>query len=149
MLRPLYIVLLIVGLAAGTYATWSWHRISDEVLVEDRGWPRALPYPDYWLLALNDWFDARYPAPRGAVKLDGEVARVRATVLAALSISAGVAVCGGLPLTVPWLRRLCRTRGFEVVAGSRGGLYFGRNKGEKKIKVTRTNGIYLSHNSAP
>ena len=118
MLRPVYIVLLIFGLTATAYAAWSWHRISNEALMEDRNWPRASPYPDGWLLALNNWFDARYPASPRTIKLHSEIARVRLTVSIALLISASIALCGAVPLALFLMHRLRRTREFEVVQPS-------------------------------
>jgi hypothetical protein len=114
MLRPLFIVLLLVGSAATSYAGWACYRAGKAGVLE--GWRRPWPYPDPWLFALHEWFDARYPVRPGGVKLAGEVARVQLTVRIALSASIALMVCSALPLAWPWLRRLRRTRGFKVVA---------------------------------
>lgn len=110
MLRAICIAVVIVGSVATAYAAWSWYRISPSVLVHDDAWPRPSPFPDRSLLALNDWFDMRYPAP-GMIKIHGEIGRVRLTIAGALVVSVGLTTCAGIPLAWPWLRHL---RSFEV-----------------------------------
>jgi len=73
-------ILIIFGigfLLAGAYFGWALHRISSM----DDPWPGPWPYPDKGLLKLNDWFDVRFPAPRGCIKLEGEILKVRITML--------------------------------------------------------------------
>jgi hypothetical protein len=114
-------VLFLVGAMIASYAGWSLHRMSAEVMVDEgNNWPRTWPYPDGWLVALNDWYDARYPAPRGTVKLHGGIARVQLTLVVVLAGSVVVGLCGALPVAWPWIRRLKRGRGFEVVQSKAG-----------------------------
>ena len=116
MFRAFCIIVFIVSAIIASYAGWSLHRISAAVMVrEGNSWPRAWPYPDGWLLALNDWYDARYPAARGTVKLHGEIDRVQLTLLVVLAASATVGLCGALPVAWPWIRRSKGGHGFEVV----------------------------------
>lgn len=108
------ILVLLVSLSAGAYLAWAWHRISPGTLVDDAtAWPRAWPYPDLYLLALNDWYDARYPAAPGIMKMHGELMRVRMTVAGAFATAASVSVIASLVFAWPWIRRVKRGRGFE------------------------------------
>lgn len=117
MYRLLSILLLIVGTLCSAYLGWASYRMKDEVLMQDRSWPRPSPYPDNWLLSLNNWFDARHPGPPGTIKLHGEIARVRMAISYAFIVASSVALCGGLPLAWPWFRRArVKRRGFEVVS---------------------------------
>src|SRR5688572_21222905 len=121
MRRPLCIVLFLVGAMIASYAGWSLHRISAEVMIDEgNSWPRAWPYPDGWLVALNGWYDARHPAPSGKVNLHGEIARVQLTLVVVLTTSAVVGLCGALPCAWPWIRRLKRGRGFGVLQSKAG-----------------------------
>src|SRR5688572_20692056 len=123
MLRPLFVVLLLIRSAASAYAGWACHRASDTVLLRE-GWSRPWPWPDVWLFALHEWFDARYPVWPGGIKLAGEIARVQSAVRIALLTCITLTGSAALPLAWPWVRRLRRTRGFEVVAVG------GRTKGD-------------------
>jgi hypothetical protein len=66
------------------YFGWAWERVGHYVLVKDQKWPRPFPYPDQWLWALNNYFDAKYPARPGEIKLHAEIDRVRLVLLIAL-----------------------------------------------------------------
>jgi hypothetical protein len=112
--RRFYYILAITGLGGLLYFGWSYHRVSTKVMITDRSWPRQFPYPDRWLLALNNWYDARYPAPRGTIKLHGELGRVRLTTAGTCAVATLVFGLGAMPIAVPHLRRLRRGRGFEV-----------------------------------
>ncbi len=92
MRHHLALILVAVGAVGSLYAAWSLHRAGDEVLMQDMSWPRAFPYPDGWIADLNRWYDARYPAPPGSLKLHGEFLRVRLTIGVALAI--GVLLLG-------------------------------------------------------
>jgi hypothetical protein len=64
---------LVLGGLGTAYLGWALHRMGDRILVEDDAWPRAWPYPDGWLWALNGWYDARHPVRGDSVKLHGEI----------------------------------------------------------------------------
>jgi len=115
--RRICITLAVLGALGVIYFGWSWHRISGEVLVNDPDWPRAFPYPDPWLKALHDWYDARYPVPPGFLKLHGELRRVRLTVSAAVLLSGVVLAVGVAPLALSKRRcrpGLCRNCGYDL-----------------------------------
>ena len=99
MLRPLFVVLLLIGSAASAYAGWACHRASDTVLLRE-GWSRPWPWPDVWLFALHEWFDARYPVWPGGIKLAGEIARVQSAVRIALLMCITLTVSAALPLWI-------------------------------------------------
>jgi hypothetical protein len=50
-------------------------------------YPRPWPYPDRWLCALVDWFDARNPPEGDVIKIHGERPSVRVAVFFALALS--------------------------------------------------------------
>jgi hypothetical protein len=77
------IVTVVCALGAA-YLAWAQCRVSESVISDDMGWPRPAPYPDRWLVALNDWYDVRYPVKPGYLKIHGELPRVRLTVGVAL-----------------------------------------------------------------
>jgi hypothetical protein len=112
-------ILFTLGAVGLAYVAWSWHRASNDVLSADAAWPRPWPYPDAWLSSLNDWFDARHPAPRGTMKLHGELRRVRLTLLA-LFVVAGL-TCGLGAADVARYWRSCPhgRRGFRVLPEAR------------------------------
>lgn len=102
----LFLLLAIVGGLGTSYFSWSWHRVSNDVLInDDESWPRPPPYPDQWLWELNDWFDRRYPAPRGYFKLHGELERVRLTVFGCIALSLTILGIGLFPFARGYLRR--------------------------------------------
>jgi hypothetical protein len=108
-------ILLAISLFACTFGAWARYRISDNVIMYDHAFPRPAPYPDPLLLFLNNWFDARHPAPPGTIKLHGEIARIRATldILILLTLTIMVAI---LTLRLwPLFQRRWRSRGFEVL----------------------------------
>ena len=103
MRSSLYLTLIFFGLLGTIYSAWSWNRVSERVIVEDRRWPRSWPYPDEWISALEPWFDARNPVvAKDSIKLHGEFGRVR------FLIAAGLATC--LQVTVAALLTL-KSRG--------------------------------------
>ena len=104
MRRLLLIILAATGTLATLYFTWALYRVDVDVIVHDPAWPRPFPYPDPWLMHLNNIYDAMYPAP-GAIKLRGELHRVTRTVQAAAMASALIASAGILPLAWPLIRR--------------------------------------------
>lgn len=68
------ILAVIIGVAVFIYVSWAARRLGFDALT-DPEWPRPYPYPDCWLLALNDYCDAKYPVT-GRIKWHGELARV-------------------------------------------------------------------------
>ena len=110
---------VIVGGAALAYFTWAAHRIGGDALRE-RGWPRAFPYPDRWLLALNNYYDAKHPAAGGSIKMHGELGRVMRDVTWASWAGAAVCLAGLVALLLPVMLRCLRRgrRGFEVIVGA-------------------------------
>src|SRR5262245_59534603 len=73
-------ILFALGVAGSLYAAWALHRAGEPVLRREMNWPQPAPYPDGWIAALNGWYDARYPASPGSLKLHGERPRVRLTI---------------------------------------------------------------------
>src|SRR5262245_50468358 len=89
-------------LISATYLLWCLQRFSPPVFVRDKAFPRSWPYPDWLLLALNDYFVKMYPAPPGTIKLHGEIARVQALVIVATTAVTAI----GLALAAPEFWRL-------------------------------------------
>jgi hypothetical protein len=71
---------IVVGLFGSAYFCWALHRVSDNVLSVDPAWPRGWPYPNGWLFELSASFDVMNPVDGDALKLHGELARVRGFV---------------------------------------------------------------------
>ena len=108
MSRALLVILFFVGLLLVCYFRWTLHRMSGAVLTRDEQWPRALPYPDTWILELSNWYEKRYPVPPGLIRIHGELRRVRFTVLICLYSSMALCVGPALILAVRHVR--CRQR---------------------------------------
>lgn len=115
MLRLLAAILAAASLGAALYLAWALHRVSPEVLMTDRDWPRIFPYPDTWLMALENHFDAQHPAPPGTIKLSGELARVRFTLWTLAVGAALLFAVASLVCAMPVIRRHRhrRRRGFD------------------------------------
>ena len=92
-----FIALLALGGFGTCYFAWCWQRISSKVLMHDAHWPRPAPYPDNSLMELNDWFDRRYPAPPGTLKIHGELMRVRLTIIGCIAFSLALFAVGVYP----------------------------------------------------
>jgi hypothetical protein len=107
---------VIIGAALFVYFAWAAHRIGFDALTEP-GWPRTFPYPDTWLLALNDYYDAKYPVTGPYIKLHGELPRVMRDVTWASRTGAVVCIAGLAMLLLPTVlwRIRSRNRGFDVV----------------------------------
>jgi hypothetical protein len=102
----LAVILVIPALLGVIYFAWSLHRTSFSILIGDPQVPRPCPYPDHWLAALNDWYNARNPPLTDSLKLHGEWDRVRVTVALALASCLWVLVISIFRLGVPgWLPR--------------------------------------------
>jgi hypothetical protein len=95
-------VIAFIGLA---YVGWSLHRMSSGVIVMDSAWPRPFPYPDPWLDRFHQWLDARNPPPAGAMKMHGEVFKVRLTLWL---VQAGLAGLLALSLAPTLKQRKCQ-----------------------------------------
>ena len=110
MRNRLSMILVIPALLGVIYCAWSLHRASFSILIGDPQWPRPCPYPDQWLAALNDWYDARNPPSPDSLKLHGEWDRVRVTVALALASCFWVLVISIVRVGVPsWLPRKRRS----------------------------------------
>ena len=111
------ILAVIIGAAVFVYFSWAAHRIES---LNDPQWPRPSPYPDSWLLALNDYYDAKYPVTGPYVKLHGEFRRVTRDVTWASRGGATVCATGLLMLLLPSILSRLRShhRGFHVVVNS-------------------------------
>jgi hypothetical protein len=102
----LIMILMIFGLILG-YLVWSYKRAfyGEFLVIRPLGWP----YPDKPLMELNNWYDYKYPAGPGMMKLHSEQLRVMLT-LEILIGSVIAPVTWGLALLVPfrpeWLRIL-------------------------------------------
>ena len=105
MIRRRLLLASIPFLIAATYLTWCVHRFSAATFVHDKLFPRAWPYPDQFLLALNNYYDKMYPASDGYFKLHGEVARVQATFSAPAIILIAIYIALASPEVYRMLRR--------------------------------------------
>jgi hypothetical protein len=94
-MKKLSVVLIILGILGLLYFGWAQYRMGPSGML-DKKWPRPFPYPDTWLNALNNWYDARYPA-HGYIKLHGEIFRVRATLSVILLVCAAMVAVGVAP----------------------------------------------------
>jgi hypothetical protein len=121
------ILALIIGATVFVYFSWAAQRM-DAAFTEPQ-WPRPSPYPDRWLLALNDYYDAKYPVTGPYFKLHGEWSRVMRDVTYASR--AGVIVCaaGLLMLLLPTVLGCLRSRyrGFDVVGLNKGSRHGSRH----------------------
>lgn len=88
-----FIILTVLGIIGLIYFGWAQYRMGPAGML-DKNWPRPFPYPDPWLNALNDWYDARYPVPPGYIKIHGEIFRVRMTLWWILFVCAGIVSVG-------------------------------------------------------
>jgi hypothetical protein len=88
--RAVVSVLLALALVATLYLAWAHLRSRDFASGLDHG----LPYPDPGIIALERWFDARWPVSPGHIKLHGEFHTVAFTLGTMVLILAGMA--GGL-----------------------------------------------------
>lgn len=109
MRRHLAILFVVLGTGGTWYAAWALHRASDAVLVRDASWPRPVPDPDGWIAALNDWYDARYPAPPDTLKIHGELPRVRLTL--------GIVLAAGLSFLAAGVKMRAASRLREAKRG--------------------------------
>ena len=100
---------VIIGAAVFAYFAWAAHRIGFEAVME-KGWPRTFPYPDTWLLALNDYYDAKYPVPRNVIKMHGELPRVIRHVTCASRAGAALCCAGLAVLLLPAAMQRIRPR---------------------------------------
>jgi hypothetical protein len=114
------ILAVIIGITVFCYSTWAAHRIGPEAL-EEPEWPRPMPYPDRWLSALLDYYEAKYPVTGPYVKLHGEFPRVMRDVTLARRAGAVICVAGILMLLLPNALRRLRSpkRGFDIIVGPR------------------------------
>jgi hypothetical protein len=103
------ILAVTIGVAVFVDFAWAAHRIGFDA-VREPGWPRPFPYPDAWLLALNDYYDAKYPVTGPYMKLHGELPRVMRDVTCASLAGAAVCVAGLGMLLLPVVRRRIRSR---------------------------------------
>jgi hypothetical protein len=94
-------ILAIPALLGVIYCAWSLHRTSFSILTGDPQWPRPGPYPDQWLVELNDWYDNRNLPPSDSIKLHGEWDRVRVTVALVLASCLWVLVIRVVKVGIP------------------------------------------------
>ena len=90
------LALTLLGIMGLLYSYWTLARTEDVDFLMGRsrhGWP----WPDQGISDLNRWFDARYPAPRGSIKLHSEIPRVQ-MILHCLNIAlaSATSLCLGL-----------------------------------------------------
>ena len=71
------------------YLGWAFHRVDVIAFVSER---HSWPYPDDWLVRWERYLDAAHPAPPGAVKLEGEIDRVRFYLVVWIVVSASIAL---------------------------------------------------------
>jgi hypothetical protein len=118
--RIVGMIAVIVGGTVFVYFAWTAHRFSD---LWPTDWPQPFPYADRWLLALNDYYDAKYPVTGPYIKIHGEWPRVMRDVSYAMWAGGIICALGLALLLSPMVRRVVqsRKRGFEVVSRSNGG----------------------------
>jgi hypothetical protein len=118
--RILGMLAVIVGGTVCLYFALTMYRFSG---LWPTDWPQSFPYPDHWLLALNDYYDAKYPVTGPYIKLHGEWLRVMRDVSYAMWSGGIICALGLTMLFVPMMRRMVQSlkRGFEVVSRSDGG----------------------------
>jgi hypothetical protein len=84
--------LLAVAILASLYLVWAHRRATYDFVY---GLDHGFPYPDPAIIALLQWFDARYPASPGSLKMHGEFPRVSFVlgmlVLVFMSVTGGLA----------------------------------------------------------
>jgi hypothetical protein len=119
LLRVTGILAVIIGATVFVYFSWAAHRMES---FNDPRWPRPSPYPDRWLLSLNDYYDAKYPVTGSYIKLHGEWGRVTRDVTWVSRGGAIACVAGVLMLFLPSVlgRFRWRQRGFDVVVNCGG-----------------------------
>jgi hypothetical protein len=104
-------ILVVMSLLASGYLAWALHVI-DRTLILRQAY--AWGHPCRWIIPLNDHYDAKYPAPRGSVKMHGELPRIRAQIMLAISGTLAVAALAATPSAIRLLRRcMHHRRGFE------------------------------------
>ncbi len=114
------ILAVIIGATVCLYFVWTANRFSG---LWPSDWPRKAPYADRWLLALNDYYDAKYPVTPGHIKLHGEWDRVMSDVTLTCWASGLTCIAGLAMLILPLFARkmLFGKQGFPVVVRSHGG----------------------------
>ena len=120
MRRALSLFGITAGLLLTTAFGWSYYQTSGQILYDafEDTFPRSFPYPDLWVVQLNDYFEKRYPAPPGAIKLHSELARVRATIWLGLIFSVIVTLVSSMGfIWGPLCRRRRRRRGLCITCG--------------------------------
>ena len=113
------LVLAAVSVLSTAYFAWCWHRAGPTAFAEDRSFPRPWPYPDRWLCALVDWFDARNPPEGDSLKIHGEWPRVSAVVFLASALSLQLLA----PAIVLFRRRLWEIRRRRQTSASTEGIH--------------------------
>jgi hypothetical protein len=108
-MKKLSLILMILGILGLLYFGWAQYRMGPSGML-DKKWPRPFPYPDTWLNALNNWYDARYPAPPGHIKLHGEIFRVRATLYIILLVCAAMVTTSIAPSTLRLIKNRKQNR---------------------------------------
>lgn len=103
--RTVVLLLLAIGLLSTGYLAWARYRISGYVFVYDEDWPLPWPYPDLWLLDLNDWLDARNPSPPDTFKIHSEIPCVQMMLDFALAGSALLSSACLSPFVISRLQR--------------------------------------------
>lgn len=107
--RVVGMLAVIVGAAVFLYATWAAERLSLDAFRQG-GWPRPFPYPDRWLLALNNYYDRKYPAA-GFIKIHGELGRVLRDIAWASRAGVATVIVGLILILMPTFLRRIRPRG--------------------------------------
>jgi hypothetical protein len=94
-------------LVCAIYCAWASHRSELWLIAHDPSWPRAFPYPDHGVRALERYWDGARPPLPGTIKLHGEFPRVQR---AAGIVAIVCATAGGLFLIPTLLQIRIRTR---------------------------------------
>ena len=101
------VIAVIVGATVCLYFAWTAHRFSG---LWPTDWPQPFPYPDRWLLALNDYYDAKYPVTGPSIKLHGEWPRVMRDVTLTTWAGGITCIAGLAMLFSPLFRRMMKER---------------------------------------
>ena len=84
------LILSIILIPPTSYMTWTWYQTVFGAYLWDPAWPRAAPYADRALNNLNAYFDRRYRAGPGMLKIHSEWPRVCFTVSAVTFTLTGI-----------------------------------------------------------
>lgn len=104
MRRIVLTVVFVLAMLSLCYLGFAWHRVGPYADLDPK-FPRLFPYPDTFLLQLNNWYDAKDPAPPGCMKLESEWPRVWHTLSVGMTVSGIVCFACAILMFIGWVRR--------------------------------------------